>query len=185
MKHYFLGMASGYRGGKWLSHLFTVGRKRDYGELTRFLGEKYGGEAILCKNGRSALALALKAVFKPGDAVIVNGFTCYAVYEAVRAAGLKPVFVDISKEDFNFDYDSLVGILSGPAAVSSNANLAASRSASLAPVDRRSPAGRRLGTERKRSVRSAPTAVVTGLARYLAPVVANGLEVNYTSDILL
>ena len=112
MRHYFLGMASNYRGGKWFSHLFTVGRKQDYEELTNYLGKKYGGDAVLCKNGRSALALALKAFFKPGDAVLVNGFTCYAVYEAVRAAGLKPIFVDISKEDFNFDFNALVNTIS-------------------------------------------------------------------------
>ena len=107
MKHYFLGMAEEYAGGEWLRHLLTMGRKRDLRELKNYLRQKYGGETMLCKNGRSALALALKAYFEPGDAVIINGFTCYAVYEAVKTAGLKPVFVDISKEDLNFDYDKL------------------------------------------------------------------------------
>ena len=68
---------------------------------------------MLCKNGRSALALALKAYFEPGDAVLVNGFTCYAVYEAVKAAGLEPVFVDISKDDLNFTMESLEKSLNG------------------------------------------------------------------------
>ena len=107
MKHYFLGMAANYSGGKWLRHLFAVGRKKDYDELAEFLGKKYDGEAVLCKNGRSALALALKAYFRPGDEVLVNGFTCYAVYEAVKAAKLKPVFVDISKKDLNFTREAL------------------------------------------------------------------------------
>ena len=120
MKHYFLGMAVRYSGGEWLRHLFTVGRRRDSDELRRYLGQRYGGEAMLCKNGRSALALALKAYFKPGDAVIINGFTCYAVYEAVKAAGLKPVFVDISKEDLNFEPEALESIFrTGPAAACS------------------------------------------------------------------
>lgn len=102
-KHYFLGMAAGYtRRQKWI-HIFTVGRKKDQGALQRYLTQKYNGEAILTKNGRSALALALKAYFEPGDKVIVNGFTCYAVYEAVKAAGLAPVWVDINAKDLNFD----------------------------------------------------------------------------------
>ena len=101
-KHYFLGMAAGYSKKRVWRHVFAVGRERHRAELTEHLGIRYRGTAILCKNGRSALALALKAYFKPGDAVIVNGFTCYAVYEAVKAAKLTPVFVDINREDLNF-----------------------------------------------------------------------------------
>ena len=107
MKHYFLGMAANYEDGEWLGHLFTIGRKRDLGALKSFLNKRYSGEAVLCKNGRSALTLALKAYFDKGDEIIVNGFTCYAVYEAVKAAGLKPLFVDISREDLNFDLEKL------------------------------------------------------------------------------
>ncbi len=113
MKHYFLGMAAEYADGRWLKHLFTCGRRKDLEALKRFLTRKYKGEAILCKNGRSALALALKAYFEPGDAVLVNGFTCYAVYEAVKAAGLKPVFVDVSKDDLNFTVETLTNAATG------------------------------------------------------------------------
>ena len=107
MKHYFLVMAAEYADRGWIKHLFTIGRQRDLDALNRFLAQKYHGEALLCKNGRSALALALKKYFTPGDKIIVNGFTCYAVYEAVKTAELKPVFVDISQEDLNFDYEKL------------------------------------------------------------------------------
>lgn len=111
MRHYYLGMAAGYGGIEWARHTFAVGRKKDYSALRQFLSERYGGEAFLCKNGRSALALALKAYFKPGDAVLVNGFTCYAVYEAVKAAKLTPVFVDISGDDLNFTAKHLEGAM--------------------------------------------------------------------------
>lgn len=118
-KHYFLGFAANYKGRLW-THTFTVGRERDRGALQRFLTQKYGGRAILTKNGRSALALALKAYFEPGDAVIVNGFTCYAVYEAVKAAGLVPVWADISSEDLNYNIESLTAALrAGPAVAAS------------------------------------------------------------------
>ena len=113
MKRYFLGLASNYGRGGWVKHLFTIGRKKDCDRLVDYLGARYGGKAVLCKNGRSALAMALKAYFKPGDKILVNGFTCYAVYEAVISAGLKPVFVDISKEDLNFDIQTLRNVSSG------------------------------------------------------------------------
>ena len=112
MKHYFLGMAAEYSDWVWLKHLMTFGRKRDCKRLSTTLSERYGGEAVLCKNGRSALALALKAYFRPGDAIAVNAFTCYAVYEAIKAARLKPVFVDISLGDLNFDVNVLAKTLS-------------------------------------------------------------------------
>ena len=107
MKHYFLGAAAGYSRKERLAHTFAIGREKDRKGLVHYLGKRYGGGAILCKNGRSALALALKAYFKPGDAVLVNGFTCYAVFEAVKAAGLVPIFADISREDLNFDISTL------------------------------------------------------------------------------
>ncbi len=112
-KHYFLGMAVNYSSGGWLRHLCTVGRRKDCNALTRFLSRKYKGKAMLCKNGRSALTLALKAYFEPGDEVLVNGFTCYAVYEAVKAAGLKPVFVDIDRESLNFTAELAADAMTG------------------------------------------------------------------------
>ena len=110
-KHYFLGSAANYKGRLW-AHTFAVGQEKDRGALQRFLSQKYSGEAILTKNGRSALALALKAYFEPGDAVIVNGFTCYAVYEAVKAAKLIPIWVDINKDNLNFDAHTLEDLIS-------------------------------------------------------------------------
>ncbi|MBQ3353483.1 DegT/DnrJ/EryC1/StrS family aminotransferase [Candidatus Saccharibacteria bacterium] len=107
-KHYFLGLAANFTRDERILHTFAMGRKEDLKDLEDYLLRKYGGEkAILAKNGRSALALALKAYFDEGDEIIVNGFTCYAVYEAVKAAGLKPVFVDISLNDLNYTEESL------------------------------------------------------------------------------
>lgn len=113
MKRYYLGLAANYSGAEILEHTFAVGFERDRSDLRSFLSAKYDGEAFLCKNGRSALALALKAYFEPGDTVLINGFTCYAVYEAVKAAGLRPLFVDISKEDLNFNLSVLENAISG------------------------------------------------------------------------
>ena len=104
MRHYFLGAAANYK--KIWRHVFARGGARDCQKLEDFLSEKYDGEAILMKNGRSALATALKVYFNPGDWVIVNGFTCYAVVEAVKAAKLVPVYADIEK-DLNFSVKTL------------------------------------------------------------------------------
>ena len=111
MKRYFLGMAAGYSGRDIWRHTFAVGFRRDCRELKKYLRKHYGDgdntRVVLCKNGRSALCLALKAYFQPGDAIIVNGFTCYAVYEAVKAAGLVPIWVDINKNDLNYNLKNL------------------------------------------------------------------------------
>ena len=113
MKRYFLGMAANYSASQMWHHTFAWGRKSDCRALKRYLREKYRGtsdedtEVILSKNGRSALCLALKAYFRPGDAIIVNGFTCYAVYEAIKAADLIPIWADISKEDLNFNVKNI------------------------------------------------------------------------------
>ena len=111
MRRYFLGLAANYSRKERLAHTFAVGREKDRRELGEFLGRKYEGEAILTKNGRSALALALKAYFEPGEAVIVNGFTCYAVYEAIKSAKLVPIWVDINKENLNFDVKTLGNVI--------------------------------------------------------------------------
>lgn len=110
-KRYFLGMAANYTRKQRLTHTIAVGRERDRGALQRYLTQKYGGETMLTKNGRSALALALKAYFDPGNKVLVNGFTCYAVYEAVKAAGLTPVWADISREDLNFSVETMEKVI--------------------------------------------------------------------------
>lgn len=112
MKHYFLGAAANYSRKQRLLHTFTIGRKKDCSALKDFLLKKYSGnEVFLTKNGRSALALALKANFDKGDGIIVNGFTCYAVYEAIRAAGMVPIFTDIDKSSLNFNNETLSMIL--------------------------------------------------------------------------
>ncbi len=107
MKHFFLGMAANYEDGEWLRHLFARGSRRDLAKLKDVLSKRYDGKAFLCKNGRSALTLMLKAYFEPGDKILVNGFTCFAVYEAIIAAKMEPVFVDISRADLNFDTKTL------------------------------------------------------------------------------
>ncbi len=110
-KHYFLGMAAGFTRDERITHSSKIGHKEDLKDLERYLVRRYEGErSILAKNGRSALALVLKAYFDKGDKILVNGFTCYAVYEAIKAADLVPVFVDISLKDLNFSEEALSAV---------------------------------------------------------------------------
>ena len=104
-KRFYLGLNAG--GPKISEMLFTHGNSQNVRELNEYLAGKYQGAPILCKNGRSALAIALKAYFDPGDKIIVNGFTCYAVYEAIKAAEMVPVFMDIDPKNLNFSTEIL------------------------------------------------------------------------------
>lgn len=109
MKRYYLGLNA--NGPKVSQCLFTRGRTKDLRDLSEFLAGKFGGAPILTKNGRSALTLALKSYFNGGDKIIVTGFTCYAVYQAVSEAGMTPIFADINEKDLNFDVKTLEALL--------------------------------------------------------------------------
>lgn len=76
--------------------------------LERILEEKYQGNATLLYKGREAIELGLKALDLPqGSFVAINGFTCVAVYQAIRKAGLNVEFLDIEKGELNFSPDTL------------------------------------------------------------------------------
>ena len=65
--------------------------------LTQWFGARFGGQAFACGSARAALrALLESGGFAPGDEVIVCGFTCVAVPEAVLYADLVPVYADIA-----------------------------------------------------------------------------------------
>jgi dTDP-4-amino-4,6-dideoxygalactose transaminase len=61
-------------------------------------------EAIAVASGTDALTIGLRALgVRPGDEVLVPAVSAAATAMAVVAAGAKPVFVDISPDDFNID----------------------------------------------------------------------------------
>ncbi len=74
-------------------------------EFADFCGSK---NAIMVNSGTNALILALKALdIGPGDEVIVPSHTFIATANAVLFAGARPVFADISPENYTIDTDDL------------------------------------------------------------------------------
>jgi dTDP-4-amino-4,6-dideoxygalactose transaminase len=84
--------------------------KRNYrSSLERDLSKLFGIDHVyLFGSGRSALYALLKAAsFSAGDEVLVTGFTCLAVPNAILNAGLRPVYMDIDKKSFNLNPEEI------------------------------------------------------------------------------
>jgi dTDP-4-amino-4,6-dideoxygalactose transaminase len=63
--------------------------------------------------GRVALYILLKSLgIGTGDAVIVQGFTCFAVPSAVLFTGARPLYADIEPANFNLSLDSIRAVCS-------------------------------------------------------------------------
>lgn len=104
----FNSLGSNYNFDFVLHSIFTSKKNN----LKKILEKKYGGQATLLFKGREAITLALKNLNLPKNSMVaVNGLTCYAVYRGIVEAGLKPVLIDISKDDLNFDGDGLSSAL--------------------------------------------------------------------------
>ncbi|MGB0908462.1 MAG: DegT/DnrJ/EryC1/StrS family aminotransferase, partial [Maricaulaceae bacterium] len=74
----------------------------------KLAGFSQADHAIACANGTDALVLSMMAIgVGPGDAVFCPSFTFCATAESVALLGAKPVFVDIDRETYNLDPESL------------------------------------------------------------------------------
>ena len=115
-RHYFLGTAAGF-SKKWRVMMRKgKGHHEDYVALQEYLAKEYGGrQAIPLINGRSAIAAILanyrECVWGDGGEVIINGFTCRAVVQGVKAAGFIPAYADIDRGTLNFTVESLEKVL--------------------------------------------------------------------------
>ncbi len=68
------------------------------------IGQKFGADAITFASGREALLALLRALkIRPGEEVIIQGYTCVVVPNAIAAAGGTPIFVDIDPQTLNLD----------------------------------------------------------------------------------
>lgn len=67
-------------------------------ELTQLLEKRYGGETVLFYKGREALSAAIQLLELPEDSrITINGFTCVAVFNAIRKAGFEPLCLDLEE----------------------------------------------------------------------------------------
>ncbi|MFK5958035.1 MAG: DegT/DnrJ/EryC1/StrS family aminotransferase [Lutibacter sp.] len=74
-------------------------------DLEVYLGVKH---VIPCANGTDALQIAMMGLgLKPGDEVITADFTFAATVEVIALLHLTPVLVDVEKDTFNINIESL------------------------------------------------------------------------------
>jgi dTDP-4-amino-4,6-dideoxygalactose transaminase len=73
-------------------------------QLEQELGKTFGGEAFAFGSGREALLAILQSItLQKDEEVIVQGYTCIVVPNAVIAAGMKPVYADIDPDTLNLN----------------------------------------------------------------------------------
>lgn len=113
----FNSLGSNYTFAFALKTLLSWPGAQASAQLKKLLAKKYDGEVLLTYKGRDAITLALRAAagakkLIPEDtAVAVNGLTCYAVYEAARAAGFQVCSLDIENGGLNFSAETLLEAL--------------------------------------------------------------------------
>jgi perosamine synthetase len=82
-------------------------------ELAGAVRSRYGGEAFFYGSARSALYDHLCALDLPaGSEVVVTGFTCEVVANAVIQAGLRPVYADIDPDTYCMTAETLRNVMS-------------------------------------------------------------------------
>lgn len=81
---------------------YRSGESRDV--LREHLRSAFSAEAFLFSSGRTGLFAILRAMkLQNGDEVIVQGYTCVVIPNAIHAAGASPVYVDLDPDTLNLD----------------------------------------------------------------------------------
>src|SRR3989344_7857351 len=104
----FNSLGSNYDLSFAIKVLLATGRNKDYKALSSLLEKRYGGKAVILQKGRQAITLALQTFNLPKDSLVgINGFTCFAVFQAIEDAGYKPFYFDIHDRSLNFSGETL------------------------------------------------------------------------------
>ncbi len=107
----FNSLGSNYNLKIVLQALLSRNEATNYHRLKSYLEDKYKGQTILLYKGREALELALTILNFQDAYVAINGYTCYAVYQAVIAAKYNIEYIDIAEFDLNFSPEALEATL--------------------------------------------------------------------------
>lgn len=109
--HTFAPLADGQQIRTALTLAFQPWRWRngkESTELQQALKTQFGGETILFGSGRESLLAILQSLhLQKEEEVIVQGYTCIVVANAIIAAGMKPVFCDIEQDTLNLDLTAI------------------------------------------------------------------------------
>lgn len=80
----------------------------DVRKLEEALNKRFQGDAVTFGSGRESLLALLKAMkLQPDEEVIVQGYTCVVVPNAIHAAGMVTIYADIEKETLNLDLEAV------------------------------------------------------------------------------
>ncbi len=74
-------------------------------DIEKILSKQFDNLGVVTfGSGREALySILVNMGFNKGDEVLVEGYTCVVVSNAIIWAGLKPVYIDIEKDTYNMD----------------------------------------------------------------------------------
>ncbi len=114
MRYFFLDKAAAFSAKDVLLQLFTIGTRQDLVNLRGYLAKRYAttsDKVALFGTGRSALAAAIKSVVPRKSEVLATSLTCFAVVEAIKAAGCQPVFADIDPQTLHYGKKELESAL--------------------------------------------------------------------------
>jgi len=103
----FMSRAAKFNFSRAVRHLTIRGRKSDYKALRKYLESRYDAKVVLFHNGRTAIAEGLKQYLNKGDAVAVNGLTCFAVRQSVLHDDNEVMYLDIDFETANYTPETL------------------------------------------------------------------------------
>lgn len=80
--------------------------------LKNALREKFHAEPVLFASGRESLYALLRALgIKPGEEIILQGYTCVVVPNAIHAAGAVPIYADIDPDTLNMTPETVKRLL--------------------------------------------------------------------------
>lgn len=103
----FMSRAAEFNFTRAIRHLTIRGRKSDHRALQKYLEDRYRAKVVLFHNGRTAIAEGLKQYLSKGDAVTVNGLTCFAVRQSVLHDDNEVIYLDIDFQTANYTPETL------------------------------------------------------------------------------